>query len=260
MQLRYFEGTYSIKCKFKMSRLGLLQNWIRTVGLYDLQTSITQIRFSLQSEMHGTDVHLLSRVHYISEAVIAFHRNCAVLYFIASASLHNVALVNCWSIEQRLHAVVCMAVIYQSFLRLRFYCVTITRMLTAVDISLQIISSCFRFLLLYLFPHSSSLFSFRPFLFLLFWYSLTFSCSFTFSVKKIHNFSRIMKHILTRVFVKTGLNMSSMDKAARSKGLMCYGCLPTPSIYAFHVTVTEEICYFLTQHESTGVFCRRQGQ
>jgi hypothetical protein len=48
--------------------------------------------------------------------------------------------------------------------------------------------------------------------------------------------------------------VSSMDKAVKSKGLMCYGCLPTRSIYAFHVTVTEEICYFLTQHESTGVF------
>jgi len=63
-----------------------------------------------------------------------------------------------------------------------------------------------------------------------------------------------MEQMLIRIFVKTGLNMSSMDKAVKSKGLMCYGCLPAQSIYALHVTVTEEICYFLTQHESTGVF------
>jgi hypothetical protein len=63
-----------------------------------------------------------------------------------------------------------------------------------------------------------------------------------------------MEQILIRIFVKTGLYMSSMDKAVKSKGLVCYGCLPTQSIYGFHVTVTEEICYFLMQHESTGVF------
>jgi len=63
-----------------------------------------------------------------------------------------------------------------------------------------------------------------------------------------------MEQILTRIFVKTGLNMRSVDKTAWAKGLMCYECLPTPSIYAFHVTVTEEICYFLRQHESTAVF------
>jgi hypothetical protein len=37
-------------------------------------------------------------------------------YFMTSASLHNVALVNCWSIAQRLDAVVCIAVMYYSFL------------------------------------------------------------------------------------------------------------------------------------------------
>jgi hypothetical protein len=31
-------------------------------------------------------------------------------------------------------------------------------------------------------------------------------------------------------------------------------CVPTQNIYAFHMTVTENICYFLTQLESTGVF------
>jgi len=63
-----------------------------------------------------------------------------------------------------------------------------------------------------------------------------------------------MEQILVRIFIETGRNMSTMDKAVKSKGLMCYGCLPIQSIYALHVTVTEEICYFLTRHESTGVF------
>lgn len=62
---------------------------------------------------------------------------------------------------------------------------------------------------------------------------LRFPVLLPFPLKKIHNLSRIMERILTRIFVKTGLNMSSTDKGARAKGRMCHGCLPTPSIYAF---------------------------
>jgi hypothetical protein len=153
-----------MKNTFKTSRLELLLNWNHTVLSVtykpNLYTPVTQISFSLQGEMHSAVVHLSSRVHNVSKvAVVALHRNSAGLYFSTSALHCNVAFVNnCWSVTQRLHAVVCIAVIDSSFLRLRCNCVTITLMLTAVDISLQIISFCLYFMLILLFPCSSSLF------------------------------------------------------------------------------------------------------
>jgi hypothetical protein len=59
---------------------------------------------------------------------------------------------------------------------------------------------------------------------------IRFPVLLSFQFKKIHNLSRIMEQILIRIFVKPGLNMSSMDKAVKSKGLVCYGCLPTQSM------------------------------
>jgi hypothetical protein len=114
----------------------------------------------------------------------AFHRNCT-----GFCSLHNVAFVNCWSVTQRLDAFACVAMIYYSFLQLHCFCVMITRMLAPVDISLQIISFCFLFLLLLLLPNSSSLPSFFPFLFSLFFILLRFPVLVRFQLKSSQPFS-----------------------------------------------------------------------
>ena len=199
--------------------------------------------------MHSTVV--ISRPVSTTSARLSLHytRTVRACISIGSASLHNLASVNCWSITQRLHAVVCIAQWYTiTAFRPRCYVLRLHRCWLLLTLTCKLFPSASTSCYFSYFLIPPLCFNYAPSSSSYFVILLRFPVLVPFRVK-IHTLSRIMEQILIRMFVKTGLNMSSMNRAVKSKRLIRYACLSTQCIYVFHVTVTEEICYFLTQHE-----------